>query len=162
LLALARRVSVLHRICYHYRAARDGSRSNLGADERYLETIDNRARIFDLLDRCGVPAGHALRRLAHERFLLGGLGQLGTVGVGIRRRYFTHMAEVYRSQVPDGLSQWSVVNRLKRRLVVNDAWWVFLMGSRAMRLGRRCEGAAWGAGRLLRRYVFAAKRGGFT
>lgn len=143
--AAATRVSVLYRVCYHYRQARQGSITGARGDNRHFEIFDEYDRVFATMDRLHVtdPAVRAemfTRMQWHMRWVL---NQTDRVPRARRREYFTRLASAYRAHRPDGYRPIGRVEAVKQRLVERDAWHAFQLahgakaGARGMREGLR-------------------------
>jgi glycosyltransferase involved in cell wall biosynthesis len=123
----ARRISVLDRVCYHYRQ-RDGGAITKTPSPRVFEVFDQYDRMQATLDRmasAGAPAARTVRRfrpdvfqlmIAHHMVILGNEGR---VPPSLRREYFRRTVAQYRRYRPEG---YTGATGLRQRLVAANAY----------------------------------------
>ena len=122
--AVAERISVLHRSCYHYRQRRNGSITGQHSDDRHFDMFAQYAIVWAEFDRLGVTdqgvrAEMFDRMQWHYRWVLG-----NTNRVPARRReeFFHRVSEDYRRFHPPGVPMPDGLEGFKQQLLAKDAW----------------------------------------
>jgi CDP-glycerol glycerophosphotransferase len=166
--AAAERIAVLYRVCYYYRARRQGSITKSHGDGRHFEMFDQYRLVFQALDRLGVnDPGIRVRMfdrmLLHYRWVL---NESGRIPKDRRHEFFNRMSADwwhYRPKehpAPAGLEgvrqrltaqrRWHAYNaaHFGRRLQRREGQWLVKVGDEAQRFSRRAAGKAKRLGML--------------
>jgi CDP-glycerol glycerophosphotransferase len=164
-LPAAERISVLNRVCFHYRQRRVGAATRTAGDGHFA-IFTHWARVFELINRLAHEAT-VLRRALFLRMmwhLLIVLGNGHRIHGPSRRAFFRRIHEHYLTFLPAGGYQRPAgVEGVKHRLVARGWYRIFevlraanLMRARLRRAGRRT--VTWWRRRagVARRWVYRA------
>lgn len=161
-LLAARRISMLDRVCYHYRRGREGAITNTSSP-KHFDLFGQYERIFAFIDRETMTA-EPFRKAVFDRTVRHATTVLATPGLvpeGLRRDFFLRAAEHFRRFRPHGYSYPSGLRGLQYRLVERGAYpaYAALEPVNRLRLGLRTVlGGARGAARRMPRLVATALR----
>lgn len=145
--AMAQRISVLHRVCYHYRQRRDSiTKSN---DVRHFDMFDQYEITWQTFDRWGItdPALRAWLFWKMQRHYRWVLVTTDRVPRHQRREYFTRMAADFNRYLPATGYAAPRLERLKVRLISSNTWVMFS----AWRFSKRAASRATAAADKIRR-----------
>ncbi|MEV6735778.1 bifunctional glycosyltransferase family 2 protein/CDP-glycerol:glycerophosphate glycerophosphotransferase [Streptomyces sp. NPDC051104] len=123
LLLAARRLSMLDRVCYHYRRGREGAITNTSSP-RHFDLFGQYERIFAFIDREAATA-ELFRKAVFDRTVRHATTVLATPGLvpkKLRRDFFRRTSEHFRRFRPQGYSYPSGLRGLQYRLVERDAF----------------------------------------
>jgi CDP-glycerol glycerophosphotransferase len=158
-LLAAERISMLDRVCYHYRQRRSGQSITKTRNAKHLDVFGQYEKIWAFIDGMGA-AGDGFRAIMFDRMmwhLLIVFAKKDRVPSHLRREFFAGMHGLYRHRpadhvVPGGLQG------IKYRLVERDAYRLFSL-FKVANLGRiLLHGRFRGVRKLARRAVGLAKR----
>jgi CDP-glycerol glycerophosphotransferase len=158
-LLAAERISMLDRVCYHYRQRRSGHSITKTRNAKHLDVFGQYEKIWAFIDGLG-PAGDDFRAIMFDRMmwhLLIVFAKDTRVPRDLRREFFSGMHRLYRHrpaghQVPGGLQG------MKYRLVERDAYRLFSL-LKVTNLSRiLLRGRFRGGRRALRRSVRLARQ----
>ncbi|MEH1102522.1 glycosyltransferase family 2 protein [Micromonospora sp. CPCC 205561] len=146
LLIGARRISVLDRVCYHYRQGRLGAITSTRS-RRHFDAFDQYERLFEWLDRHApddrLRAELFTLMVSHYLVVAGNDGRLHP---RLRRAFFRRVAEHYRRYLPGtGYPRPAGVAGLKHRLVGRDSYLAYATLRRAHRMAGRVRGGTTAA-----------------
>ncbi|HEY2792040.1 MAG TPA: glycosyltransferase, partial [Micromonosporaceae bacterium] len=138
--AAADRISVLYRVCYHYRQRRTGSITGRRADDRHFDMFDQYDAVWSEFERLGItdPAVRAEmfdRMQWHYRWVL---GKTERVPAERRHEFFDRIAEGFRRYEPESFQHRPGLEGLKERMFEHDSWRAFA----AARAGKQTVGLA--------------------
>jgi CDP-glycerol glycerophosphotransferase len=158
-LLAAERISMLDRVCYHYRQRRSGQSITKTRNAKHLDVFGQYEKIWAFIDGMGA-AGDAYRAIMFDRMmwhLLIVFANKDRVPRDLRREFFAGMHRLYRHRpsdhaVPGGLQG------VKYRLVERDAYRLFSL-FKVVNLSRiLLHGRFRGLRRTVRRGGSLAKR----
>ncbi|HEY7485434.1 MAG TPA: bifunctional glycosyltransferase family 2 protein/CDP-glycerol:glycerophosphate glycerophosphotransferase [Streptosporangiaceae bacterium] len=158
-LLAAERISMLDRVCYHYRQRRSGQSITKTRNAKHLDVFGQYEKIWAFIDHLE-SSGDDFRAIMFDRMmwhLLIVFAKEDRVPRDLRREFFAGMHKLYRHRpadhvVPGGLQG------LKYRLVERDAYRLFSL-FKVANLGRiLVHGRFRGVRRGLRRTVSLARR----
>ncbi|MEU8972945.1 bifunctional glycosyltransferase family 2 protein/CDP-glycerol:glycerophosphate glycerophosphotransferase [Streptomyces monashensis] len=122
-LLAARRLSMLDRVCYHYRRGREGAITNTSSP-KHFDLFGQYERIFAFIDREAETA-EPFRRAVFERTVRHATTVLATPGLvpeNMRRDFFRQTSEHFRRFRPRDYSHPSGLRGLQYRLVERGAY----------------------------------------
>ncbi|GAB3817232.1 bifunctional glycosyltransferase/CDP-glycerol:glycerophosphate glycerophosphotransferase [Micromonospora zhanjiangensis] len=160
-LVAAERITVLDRVCVHYRQRRSGAITRTKGD-RHFEVFPHWHRVFELLDEWA-PRTDSVRPLLFRRMIWHYLTVLGNgdrVPSEMRAAFFAQIVEDYRRWLPPGgYPVPGGPEGVKHRLVAAGRWRTFS----ALRVVQRGRGRLrGGAAAVKRRAVPAVRRSART
>ncbi|MEV7691412.1 bifunctional glycosyltransferase/CDP-glycerol:glycerophosphate glycerophosphotransferase [Streptomyces bungoensis] len=161
-LLAARRISMLDRVCYHYRRGREGAITNTSSP-KHFDLFGQYERLFAFVDRETTTA-EPFRKAVFDRTVRHATTVLATPGLvpaALRRDFFLRAAEHFRRFRPRGYSHPSGLRGLQYRLVERGAYpaYAALEPVNRLRLGLRTVlGRMRGAARRMPRLVATALR----
>ncbi len=172
-LSVAERVSVLDRVCVHYRQRRVGAATRTSGDGHFA-IFTHWARTYQLIDQWAPGDAQALRPVLFKRMVWHFLAVLRNgerVTGGLRRAFFARMHEHYvRYLPPGGYAVPGGTEGLKHRLVARGSFRAFEALRAAKQVDKRGRGAArkavrkakstakWGRDKALHAYYRAQLR----
>ncbi|OIK06449.1 hypothetical protein BIV23_08135 [Streptomyces monashensis] len=122
-LLAARRLSMLDRVCYHYRRGREGAITNTSSP-KHFDLFGQYERIFAFIDREAETA-EPFRRAVFDRTVRHATTVLATPGLvpeNMRREFFRQTSEHFRRFRPRDYSHPSGLRGLQYRLVEQGAY----------------------------------------
>jgi CDP-glycerol glycerophosphotransferase len=127
--AAADRISVLQRVCYHYRQRRTGSITGRRGDDRHFDMFDQYEIAWSEFDRLGItdPGLRAElfdRMQWHYRWVL---GKTARVPAARRHDFFDRIAADFRRYEPSDYQHEPGLEGVRQRLFEHDAWRLFAM-----------------------------------
>jgi CDP-glycerol glycerophosphotransferase len=138
LLLRAKRLAVLHRVCYLYRQRRLGAITGT-RHERHFEVFDQWERLYETLDRWQLGLGE-LRPVLFDQ-MLGHYDMILTRGVrlprGLRPAFFARAVEHYHRYLPADDRVPTGRDGRRRRLISNGSWPRFIGVAKGRGLARR-------------------------
>jgi CDP-glycerol glycerophosphotransferase len=150
-LMAARRISVLDRVCYHYRQRRPGTQITRTASPRHFDAFLQYDRLFALLDRWG-PDYERWRPTLFQlmvNHLIVIAGNEARVPGDLRRRFFSRTAWYYHRYRPrGGYLRPRGVGGIKHLLVRLDAFRAYETFRWCYRIVRRLRRGLWPAAAL--------------
>ncbi|MGW4562404.1 bifunctional glycosyltransferase/CDP-glycerol:glycerophosphate glycerophosphotransferase [Streptomyces sp. NPDC004561] len=161
-LLAARRISMLDRVCYHYRRGREGAITNTSSP-KHFDLFGQYERIFAFIDR-EAGAAEPFRKAVFDRTVRHATTVLATPGLvpaNMRRDFFRRTSEHFRRFRPRGYAYPSGVRGLQYRLVERGAYPAnaALQSVNRLRLGLRgALGRTRGAARRAPRLAATALR----
>ncbi|MFF3912216.1 CDP-glycerol glycerophosphotransferase family protein [Streptomyces sp. NPDC001852] len=161
-LLAARRISMLDRVCYHYRRGRDGAITNTSSP-KHFDLFGQYERIFAFIDQETTTA-EPFRRAVFDRTVRHATTVLATPGLvprNLRRDFFLRAAEHFRRFRPSDYTYPSGLRGLQYRLVERGAYpaYAALEPVNRLRLALRTAlGRARGAARRTPRLAATALR----
>lgn len=125
--AIANRISVLYRVCYHYRQRRTGSITGQHSDDRHFDMFDQYAMVWSEFERLGVTdpdlrAEMFDRMQWHYRWVL---GKTSRVPAERRHEFFNRISADYRRYQPPNHARPAGLEGLKQRLFAGESWAAF-------------------------------------
>jgi CDP-glycerol glycerophosphotransferase len=158
-LLAAERISMLDRVCYHYRQRRSGHSITKTRNAKHLDVFRQYERIWAFIDDLG-PAGDDFRAIVFDRMmwhLLIVFAKEDRVPGELRREFFNGMHGLYRHRPPDHEVPGGLQG-MKYRLVQRDAYRMFSL-LKVANLGRiLLHGRFRGGRRALRRSARLARQ----